>query len=75
MPKSDQSAPEHPPGDRRAQEDEHMRRRDTDRTLNDRPADPNRAGAKVRIPPGVDAEDFRDPGRQTPGAPPVDNRS
>lgn len=60
---------------RREQEDERMRRRDTDRTLNDRPADPNRAGAKIRIPPGVDAEDFRDPGRQTPDAPPVENRS
>ncbi|MCD0505182.1 hypothetical protein [Bordetella petrii] len=61
--------------DRRAREDDAMRRRDTDRTLNDRPADPNRAGAGVRIPPGVDAEDVRDPGRQTPQAPPVDNRS
>jgi len=61
--------------ERRAREDERMRRKDTDRTLNDKPADPNRAGAKVRIPPGVDAEDFRDPGRQTPDAPPVDNRS
>src|SRR3546814_5317581 len=34
---------------RREREDEAMRRRDTDRTLNDRPADPNRAGAKIRI--------------------------
>ncbi|MBV7486144.1 hypothetical protein [Bordetella sp. BOR01] len=75
MPNADKPSTDQPPRDRREQEDERMRRRDTDRTLSDRPADPNRAGAKVRIPPGVDAEDVRDPGRQTPGAPPVDNRS
>jgi len=63
------------PQDRRERENERMRRQDTDRTLDGRPADPNRAGAKIRIPPGVDAEDVRDPGRQTPDAPPVDNRS
>lgn len=50
-------------------------RRDAERTLNERPADPNRAGAKVRIPPGVEPDDLWDSGSQTPGAPPVDNRS
>ncbi|WP_041862869.1 hypothetical protein [Bordetella petrii] len=69
----DKSTPR--PAGRREREDEKMRERDTDRTLADRPADPNRAGAGTRIPPGVDAEDVRDPGRQTPDAPPVDNRS
>ncbi|MBO9353842.1 hypothetical protein GG851_07525 [Bordetella petrii] len=75
MSDADKTPSSAPSGDRREQEDERMRRRDTDRTLSDRPADPNRMGAKIRIPPGVDAEDVRDPGRQTPGAPPVDNRS
>lgn len=56
-------------------QDERVQQGDTDRTLNNRPADPNRAGAKVRIPPGVDAQDLWDPGNQTPDAPPVDNRS
>lgn len=56
-------------------QDKRVREGDTDRTLADRPADPNRAGAKVKIPPGVSSEDFLDPGNQTPGAPPVDNRS
>jgi hypothetical protein len=33
--------------------------------------------AKVIDPPGneVDGQDLNDPGRMTPGAPPVDNRS
>lgn len=70
-----QSSSGRQPDDRRERENERMRKGDTDRTLDGRPADPNRAGAKIRIPPGVDAEDFRDPGRQTPNAPPVDNRS
>ncbi|HEY9316691.1 MULTISPECIES: hypothetical protein [Achromobacter] len=46
-----------------------------ERTLSDRPADPNRTGAGRQIPPGMDPEDVWDPGRATPGAPPVDNRS
>ncbi|ANN68449.1 hypothetical protein [Bordetella bronchialis] len=44
------------------------------RSLQNRPLDPNSAAEK-RFPPGVDAADVFDPGRQTPGAPPVDNRS
>jgi len=44
------------------------------RTMNNRPADPNSAAAKT-FPPGVDPRDAMDPGRQTPGAPPVENRS
>ncbi|GAA5235107.1 hypothetical protein FOZ76_22950 [Verticiella sediminum] len=46
-----------------------------DRTLGNRPVDPNAANQKVRIPPGVAPEEVRDPGSNTPGAPPVDNRS
>lgn len=44
------------------------------RSLQNRPLDPNSTAEKT-FPPGVDAADVRDPGRQTPGAPPVDNRS
>ncbi|AVJ29124.1 hypothetical protein [Achromobacter spanius] len=46
-----------------------------ERTLSDRPADPNRTGAGRQFPPGMDPEDVWDPGRATPDAPPVDNRS
>lgn len=46
-----------------------------ERTLNHRPDDPNRAGADINFPPGVEPEVARDPGAQTPGAPKVDNRS
>jgi len=46
-----------------------------ERTLAGRPADPNRAGAGRRFPPGMDPEDVWDPGRSTPDAKPVDNRS
>lgn len=41
------------------------------RTAGDHPVDPNAAAAKASLPPGVDPRDVRDPGRQTPGAPPV----
>ncbi|WP_086068064.1 glycosyltransferase family 2 protein [Bordetella genomosp. 8] len=44
------------------------------RSLQNRPLDPNSSAEKT-FPPGVDAADVLDPGRQTPGAPPVDNRS
>lgn len=46
-----------------------------DRTLSNRPQDPNRIGGGLNFPPGVDPADARDPGNQTPNAPPVDNRS
>jgi hypothetical protein len=46
-----------------------------ERTLSDHPADPNRTGAGRQFPPGMDPEDVWDPGRATPNAPPVDNRS
>ena len=74
------------PGDRREFEDgsadsparrsgaDRPRERE-DRTLSNRPQDPNRLGGNKNFPPGVDPEDARDPGNQTPGAPPVDNRS
>lgn len=45
------------------------------RTLNDRPVDPNSATEKIELPPGVEPEEVRDPGRQTPKAPPVENRT
>ncbi|MCV6901327.1 MAG: hypothetical protein NTT76_01335 [Achromobacter xylosoxidans] len=48
---------------------------ENERTLSDRPADPNRSGAGHQVPPGMAPEDVWDPGRATPGAPPVDNRS
>lgn len=47
----------------------------TTRTLNNRPEDANSAGADTSFPPGVDPEAARDPGRMTPNAPKVDNRS
>ena len=46
-----------------------------DRTLTNRPADPNAATTDLQIPPGIKPEDAVDPGRATPDAPPVDNRS
>ncbi|MBB5215961.1 hypothetical protein [Parapusillimonas granuli] len=39
------------------------------------PVDPNSPTTKVNFPPGIEPEDAADPGRATPGAPPVDNRS
>lgn len=39
------------------------------------PVDPNSPTTNVNIPPGVKPADAADPGRATPGAPPVDNRS
>jgi hypothetical protein len=47
----------------------------TQRTLTNRPDDANRTGAGTNFPPGVDPETARDPGRMTPDAPKVDNRS
>jgi hypothetical protein len=46
-----------------------------DRSLDDRPKDPNAWTNKGHFPPGVDEQDVRDPGSQTPGATTVDNRS
>lgn len=39
------------------------------------PVDPNSPTTKGNFPPGLPAEDAVDPGRATPGAAPVDNRS
>ena len=44
-------------------------------TLTNVPIDPNSPLSKGSFPPGIKPEDALDPGRQTPGAPPVDNRS
>lgn len=44
-------------------------------TLLNRPVDANQMGVDIQIPPGVEPNDLHDPGSQTPGAPPVDNRS
>ncbi len=46
------------------------------RTLGGRPVDPNAVNQKHgRVPPGVKPDEVWDPGSNTPGAPPVDNRS
>lgn len=42
-----------------------------DRTISNRPRDPNGAGAQASIPPGVDADIARDPGANTPSSPPA----
>lgn len=39
------------------------------------PVDPNSPTTNGNFPPGLAAEDAVDPGRATPGAEPVDNRS
>lgn len=49
--------------------------KEADRSLAGRPVDPNNATSKLKFPPGVEPEEAKDPGRQTPKAPPVDNRS
>lgn len=49
---------------------------DTARTLGNHPVDPNSLPSKITgLPPGISPEDAVDPGRATPGAPPVDDRS
>jgi len=55
-----------------SQQEKHGDKRNT---LLNRPVDANQTGVDVQIPPGVDPNDMHDPGSQTPGAPPVDNRS
>jgi len=45
------------------------------RSVANRPVDPNSITRKVKVPPGVHPDEVWDPGNQTPGAPPVDNRS
>jgi len=45
------------------------------RSLMGAPVDPNSPTTKGNFPPGLPAEDAVDPGRATPGATPVDNRS
>ncbi len=45
------------------------------RSLMNAPVDPNSPTTNINIPPGIDPADAADPGRATPGAPPVDNRS
>jgi hypothetical protein len=45
------------------------------RSLMGAPVDPNSPTTQINFPPGVEPEDVADPGRATPGAPPVDNRS
>lgn len=48
---------------------------DDRRSVMGAPVDPNSPTTKGNFPPGVPAQDAIDPGRKTPGAPPVDNRS
>lgn len=47
---------------------------DTERTITNRPVDPNSVG-EGNLPPGVDADTARDPGANTPSSGKVDNRS
>lgn len=47
----------------------------THRSLMGAPTDPNSPTTKGNFPPGLAPEDAADPGRATPDAPPVDNRS
>lgn len=48
---------------------------DDRRSLMGAPVDPNSSTTELNVPPGVAPEDAKDPGRSTPDAPPVDNRS
>lgn len=45
------------------------------RSVIGKPVDPNSLIEQMQFPPGIESEDAVDPGRSTPGAPPVDNRS
>jgi hypothetical protein len=45
------------------------------RSVIGKPVDPNSLINKIQFPPGIEPEDAVDPGRATPSAPPVDNRS
>ncbi|HUH61057.1 MAG TPA: hypothetical protein VL001_13410 [Candidimonas sp.] len=45
------------------------------RSMMGAPVDPHSPTTKDILPPGVKREDVKDPGRATPGAGPVDNRS
>ncbi|HEY9281559.1 MAG TPA: hypothetical protein VIP51_15940 [Eoetvoesiella sp.] len=45
------------------------------RSLMGAPVDPKSPTTDINIPPGIEPEDVADPGKATPGAPPVDNRS
>lgn len=49
--------------------------KDRRRSLANRPLDPNALTTDLNFPPGIEPEDAADPGRATPGAPPVDNRT
>lgn len=49
--------------------------KEPERSIAGRPLDPNNATSKLKFPPGVEPEEVKDPGRQTPDSPPVDNRS
>jgi len=45
------------------------------RSLMGAPVDPNSPTTNINFPPGIEPEDAADPGRATPGAAPVDNRT
>lgn len=65
--------------ERETSEREHTRSKkkiqDDQRSLMGAPVDPNSPTTHINFPPGLEPEDAKDPGRATPGAPPVDNRS
>ncbi len=50
-------------------------KKDDRRSLMGAPVDPNSPTTNINFPPGIEPEDAADPGRSTPGAPPVDNRT
>lgn len=51
-------------------------RPDAGRTVGNHPADPNALTTKMSLlPPGIEPDEAIDPGRETPDAPPVDDRS
>ena len=59
----------------RQKHEESRRSVDDQGTLMGREEDPNSYASQGNIPPGLPAEDAKEPGRATPGASPVDNRS
>lgn len=65
--------------ERETSEDEHTRSKktvkDDQRSLMGASVDPNSPTTHINFPPGLEPEDAKDPGRSTPDAPPVDNRT
>lgn len=56
---------------KKRQEEDAIRR--TQRSLMGAPMDPNSPTTRANVPPGIDSQELLDPGRSTPGAPPLDS--